>query len=170
VIYLVRHAHAGRRTKAPEDHLRALSKKGKRESQALAAWLAPQAGARVLSSPYVRCVETVAPIAAKGGRKTLIRTELSEAASLERLMRLIARAHDGTIMCTHGDMLKAVIAQLASDGTTIDGDACWEKGSAWALAPGRRGFRRAVAIPPLTPPAQALAILDGVAPRRRRAA
>ena len=170
MIYLVRHAHAGRRTKGPEDHLRELSKKGRREAQSLTAWLEPRAGARVLSSPYVRCVETVAPIAAKRGRKTVIRAELAEGASLERLMRLLERAPDGSIMCTHGDMLKAVIARLASDGTRLEGEACWDKGSVWVLAPGRHGFPRAAAIAPLTPAAEALAIVDGLLHQARRAA
>ena len=62
---LVRHASAGDRDLWPvEDRLRPLDARGRRQAAALVELLRPLGVRRVLSSPYVRCVETVEPLAA----------------------------------------------------------------------------------------------------------
>src|SRR2546429_98104 len=71
VIYLVRHARAGERTASPEDHLRPLNAEGWRQTETLTTWVQPSTNGRVLSSPYVRCVATVEPLAARAGHRVI---------------------------------------------------------------------------------------------------
>ncbi|MEO7556386.1 MAG: phosphoglycerate mutase family protein, partial [Acidimicrobiales bacterium] len=62
-LYLVRHADAKSRSgwHGP-DLQRTLSKKGERQAAGLAALLNGAAIAAILSSPAVRCLDTVAPM------------------------------------------------------------------------------------------------------------
>ena len=61
-LYLLRHAKAGDRDDWTEDDLRRpLTKKGRRQSEALVEQFRDLRIDRVLSSPYDRCVQTRAP-------------------------------------------------------------------------------------------------------------
>ena len=63
-IYLVRHAKAGdREAWTEDDDLRPLTKKGKQQAEGLVGLLEDRDIDRVLSSPSVRCVQTVRPLA-----------------------------------------------------------------------------------------------------------
>src|SRR4051812_14666812 len=67
-VYLVRHADAKSRSSWPDaDHLRPLTKKGQRQARGLIPLYDSVNIRRVLSSPAVRCVATVAPLASKAG-------------------------------------------------------------------------------------------------------
>ncbi len=148
MIYLVRHAHAGGRRASPEDHLRGLSVRGLREARALSEWLEPGADGLVLSSPFVRCVATVEPIAARRGREVILTATLAERGRIDRLLRLLKRVPEGSILCTHGDMLEGVITRLASGNTQISGPVCLQKGVVWVLTREQGAFSQAWAIPP----------------------
>jgi phosphohistidine phosphatase SixA len=66
--YLVRHAHAGdKRAWTGPDRLRPLSGSGRREAHGLLVQLRPYPVVRILSSPAVRCVQTVEPLAQRRG-------------------------------------------------------------------------------------------------------
>ena len=63
-VYVVRHGKAGSRSGWTEpDDQRPLTKAGRRQAGALADMLAGDHVTRVLSSPYVRCRQTVEPLA-----------------------------------------------------------------------------------------------------------
>ena len=63
-LLLVRHAHAGRRSAHEgDDRLRPLSKRGVAQAIALVPVLSGYRPQRILSSPSVRCRETVRPTA-----------------------------------------------------------------------------------------------------------
>src|SRR5205085_3956418 len=81
--YLVRHAKAGSRAKwtAPDD-LRPLSKPGRRQADALADALGDTGITRIVSSPHVRCRQTVEPLAARCGVQVESSDALAEGASL----------------------------------------------------------------------------------------
>src|SRR5688572_19762287 len=67
-VYLVRHAVAvGRSDWKGDDSLRPLTKRGERQASGLVELLAGADVQRVLSSPAVRCRETVEPLASKIG-------------------------------------------------------------------------------------------------------
>ena len=88
-VFFVRHAKAGsRRRFEGDDRLRPLSRNGRAQANALVEQLLRSDTTRVLTSPYTRCVETVAPLAKKLG----LEVELDEAPGRGR--GLVERARD----------------------------------------------------------------------------
>jgi broad specificity phosphatase PhoE len=136
-LLLVRHATAGNRRRwKGDDRLRPLDERGRRQADELVGQLRPFAPERVLSSPYVRCVQTVEPLAAVLGLPVEESPELAEGAGRRRALALL-RELEGTtaVLCTHGD----VIEDLLGDES--------EKGSTWALAVEGDGVRRLEYLP-----------------------
>ena len=67
-VFLVRHADAKSRANWPHpDETRPLTRKGGTQADGLVDLLRKHPVRRILSSPAVRCVETVAPLANKLG-------------------------------------------------------------------------------------------------------
>ena len=78
-VLLIRHGHAGNRKDwRGEDRLRPLTPKGYRQALALVKRVQPWPPARILSSPYVRCVQTVQPLGDELGLKVEEVEELAE--------------------------------------------------------------------------------------------
>jgi broad specificity phosphatase PhoE len=62
-LHIVRHAHAGARSRwNGDDRLRPLSRRGEQQAAAVAAMLADSGARRLVSSPYIRCIETLRPM------------------------------------------------------------------------------------------------------------
>ena len=150
-IYFVRHARAGERgTWRQEDWLRPLSRAGRSQARGLLGLLRDARFDRVLSSPYVRCLETVVPIA--GARKLPIEPEdaLAEGGDLDSVLAIV-RKHmsSGAVLCSHGDVIPAVLASLAASGVDIGDDPRCPKGCTWVLeAPGSVDITRVRYLPP----------------------
>jgi 8-oxo-(d)GTP phosphatase len=138
LILLVRHASAGHRRKwTGDDRLRPLDARGRRQAEGLAGLLRGHRPGRVLSSPYVRCRQTVEPLARVLGLAVEDRGELEEGASAEDVRNLVTKlADDGVVLCTHGD----VIEQILGDGAP--------KGSTWIIRPDGSKLRRVEYLPP----------------------
>jgi 8-oxo-dGTP diphosphatase len=103
VSVFLRHAAAGERYEwAGDDFHRPLTKKGRRQAEDLAAVLATDDVRRVVSSPYVRCVQTVEPLAAALGLEVELDDRLAEGAghSAQALLE-----EEGVVACTHGDVI-----------------------------------------------------------------
>jgi len=135
IAYLVRHGKAGRRSAWTEDdRLRPLSKAGRRQAETLVSAFRGRDLARVISSPYVRCVQTVRPLALDRGLPVETSEALAEGATLDEALALLGEtAHTPTLLCTHGDVMPAVVLHLAECGAVLDGDRDWKKGSLWEL-------------------------------------
>ena len=106
---LVRHASAGHRLDwEHDDRLRPLDARGRRQSADLAALLRPLGLRRILSSPYVRCVQTVEPLAAALGLEVELDERLKEGKgdAAAELLR-----EDGVVCCTHGDIVEALVGR-----------------------------------------------------------
>src|SRR5690348_16606746 len=103
-IYLVRHAKAGERDAwIGDDELRPLSGRGHLQARELVDVLADAHFERVVSSPYVRCMETVVPIAAARRLAVEPSDALAEGATLEEAIALVQKvAGAGAVLCTHG--------------------------------------------------------------------
>ena len=114
-IYLVRHAKAGNRLRWTQpDELRPLTKSGLWQAEALVTLLADQPFSRLLSSPHVRCVQTLEPLA-KARDLPLETTELlAEGASTGAVLELMLSMADGgpSAFSTHGDVMTGVVLQL----------------------------------------------------------
>ncbi len=151
-LYLVRHAQAGsRQTWDGDDRLRPLTRSGRHQAAALVDWMGDCPITRVLSSPFRRCIQTAAPLAAALG----LPIEEDEALAEEAFEPAIAlvRALVGTdaALCTHGDIVPAVLDELAAhDGVRIGRSAHWAKGSVWVLEPAddKGRFASARYVPP----------------------
>ena len=133
-VYLIRHAKAGSRSEwTADDMLRPLSKAGRRQAEALARKLAPLTDAPLVSSPYVRCVQTLEPLAHAHSRVVLTDDRLAEGAGFTGALELLVGAADGTVLCSHGDVIPETIAALERRGTTFTSAADWRKASVWVL-------------------------------------
>ena len=111
---LVRHASAGSREEwSGSDRLRPLDDRGRRQAEGLVAALAGYPVERILSSPSVRCTETVLPLAGERGLDVDERLELGERAGRESALALVDGVEGpGLVVCTHGD----VVDELLGDG------------------------------------------------------
>jgi phosphohistidine phosphatase SixA len=104
---LVRHASAGDRDDWDgDDQLRPLDARGRRQAAGLVDLLSPLGVRRVISSPYVRCLETVAPLAVELGLPVEQDDRLAEGAGRAALELL---REDGVVCCTHGDVVGDVL-------------------------------------------------------------
>jgi 8-oxo-dGTP diphosphatase len=140
-IYLIRHAKAGDRdTWLDDDRLRPLSGRGHRQARLLVDLLEDATFDRVLSSPFVRCMETVVPIAGVRGRSVEPVESLAEGARLDEALALVRKhSASGALMCTHGDVMPMLLDYYASAGVDIPKQRQWPKGCTWMLETDRAG-------------------------------
>ena len=134
-VYVVRHAKAGSRSgwKGPDDQ-RPLSKPGRNQAEALADALAASEPTRIVSSPFVRCRQTVAPLAQRLLLPVDLSDALAEGAPIAETIALLDKVLDqSTVLCTHGDVIEWLLDDLARSGVPLD-DTRIEKGSTWVLA------------------------------------
>lgn len=149
-IYLVRHAKAGeRRVWDGDDFDRPLSKRGRKQSALVGRRLAESHPSMLCSSPYVRCVQTLEPLAERVGLPVEIEKRLTEDEPLDPALKLLTEVPDGTVMCSHGDLIPATIAALERRGAEFRTPADWRKASVWVLA---RNKRRAIVRATVWPP------------------
>jgi len=135
-VHLVRHAKAKNRAAWTEpDDLRPLTKRGRREADAIAERLAEESLARLVSSPFVRCLQTLEPLAVALDLAIETTDLLSEGADGESAAELLLSlaAKDSIACCTHGDVLFEVIDVVASSGVPLDGPHVSPVASTWAL-------------------------------------
>jgi phosphohistidine phosphatase SixA len=136
-VYLLRHAKSKAREKwtAPDD-LRPLTKAGWRQAEALVELYADAEFTRLLSSPFVRCVQTLEPLARARSLPLETADELAEgAAALEatyELMRAVA-VNGPAPLCTHGDVVQNVLDDLQRRSVPLEGPLELHKGSTWVL-------------------------------------
>ncbi|MGQ0824895.1 MAG: SixA phosphatase family protein [Actinomycetota bacterium] len=134
-LYLVRHAKAGERAAWDrEDWLRPLSRRGQRQADGLLDVLADAHIDRVLSSPYVRCLESVAPLA--GERRLAIEPldALAEGAKHEDAMTLVRKhTHHDVVMCSHGDVIPMLLEHFESRGVDLGPTLECPKGCTWVV-------------------------------------
>lgn len=140
VIYLVRHAKAGeRRVWTGEDIDRPLSRTGWKQSNAIARRLAKKQVTSLHSSAYVRCRQTLEPLGELLGLDVQEDKRLLEDEPFEPVLELLRDASDGAVLCSHGDIIPAVIEALVRRGMQVETPPDWRKASVWVLR--RKGDR-----------------------------
>lgn len=133
-LYLVRHAKAGERaTWTGDDAQRPLSKKGWAQSRVVAEQLARLGIAELRSSPYVRCRQTLEPLADRLGVSIIDDERLAEGAPFEPVVDLLLSAPAGTVLCSHGDLIPETIAALVRRGMQLANAPDWRKATVWVL-------------------------------------
>jgi 8-oxo-dGTP diphosphatase len=118
-LALVRHAHAvGRNAWSDDDQLRPLDAAGQARAADIAPLLAAYGIRRLVSSPSVRCTETLRPYAALLGASLRTKDGLSEEGYAEEpvrasrhLERLVERGAPAAL-CTHGPLLPELLTSL----------------------------------------------------------
>ncbi|MFK8024913.1 MAG: histidine phosphatase family protein [Ilumatobacter sp.] len=134
LVYLVRHAKAGeRRVWEGDDRARPLSKRGWRQSEAIAKRLEKHGATTLYSSGYVRCMQTLEPLARLLGTEVREEPTLFEYEPFEPVLDLLGRVEKGAVLCSHGDIIPATIQALHRRGMNIDSPPDWGKSSVWVL-------------------------------------
>jgi broad specificity phosphatase PhoE len=119
-LYLVRHAKAGNRsTWTEDDHIRPLSEAGRAQANALAQLLVRLSPTALLSSPYLRCIQTLEPLGELCGLPVVVESRLEEESPLERALASIEDAPDNAVLCSHGDVIPDVINGLFRRGMNM---------------------------------------------------
>ena len=151
-IYLVRHAKAGERhVWDGDDEHRPLSGRGRTQARGLVKALADAKFDRLLSSPYVRCMETLIPLAAERGLAIEPVEALAEGGGLEDAVALVRKhAEHSAVLCTHGDIVPMLLEHFSERGVDVGRAPQWPKGSTWVLE--TDGTGEVVAVRYLAPP------------------
>jgi 8-oxo-dGTP diphosphatase len=138
-IHLLRHAEAGNRPSWHQpDDLRPLTSNGVVQSVNVADALADRAIGRILSSRYVRCVQTAQPLADRVGLPVESHPALAEEAGIDATWSLLeevaAAGGSDTVLCSHGNVIGAVLDRMRRRGITLVADelTC-RKGSVWTV-------------------------------------
>ena len=95
---------------------RPLDAKGRRQAAEFVELLRPFGVRRIVSSPYVRCVQTVEPLAAALGLPLEQDDRLAEGegAAAAELLR-----EDGVVCCSHGDIAEALVGRDLKKGAAV---------------------------------------------------
>lgn len=134
-IFLLRHAAAGDRTKwSGPDPERPLTKKGRKQSHFVAETLAAKNIERIVASPYERCIETVKPLAKRIGAKVEVDQALAEGPDIDAAYGLVdSLVGHNAVLCSHGDVIPAVMNRLMWAGLTLDSRFYCSKASVWEV-------------------------------------
>jgi broad specificity phosphatase PhoE len=135
-VHLIRHAKAKNRlTWEDDDRLRPLKNRGRKEAEAIAARLGEEPLARLVSSPFTRCVQTLEPLAVALDLPIETTDLLAEGADGERAVDLmLSLAGEGPVACcTHGDVLFDVVGVVGGSGVELDGPRAAPVASTWVL-------------------------------------
>ena len=135
VVYLVRHAHAGTKSKwKGPDLARPLSAQGRKEALGLVERLGAYRVRRVLSSPAERCLQTVRPLADRVGRPVEPEEALGVDGTGPGVLELLTSPAVGqAVLCTHGEVIGKVFEALLDAGIELADPPRWPKGSTWVL-------------------------------------
>jgi broad specificity phosphatase PhoE len=150
MICLLRHAHAGnKQTWSGPDDRRPLSATGRREAAGLVRQLGAYPITTILSSPSLRCVQTVQPLADRRrlplGQDQRLRVD----ADVHQAATLLFRPDlDGAVLCTHGELIGLLLERLRQQGAPISQQARWPKASTWLLRVTGTRIADAIYLPP----------------------
>jgi 8-oxo-dGTP diphosphatase len=134
-FYVVRHAKAGSREKwSGDDRKRPLTPKGIKQAQDLVDVLVLYPVASIFSSPYLRCVQTVQPLAKRLRLKVEQSVSLAEGHGVEGLREFFSEKDlDHAVLCTHGDVVWELVEYLVKRKIVRAGEGGFDKGSTWII-------------------------------------
>jgi 8-oxo-(d)GTP phosphatase len=133
LIHVVRHAHAGDRGAwTHDDDLRPLSDRGCGQAERLPGVLTAAPPAVIYSSPSLRCIATVLPLARQRDLPVVTLDALYEGGSATAMLQRLASDVSPVVACTHGDILADLLGLVISSGLPLVSQRA-EKGSTWTL-------------------------------------
>jgi 8-oxo-dGTP diphosphatase len=134
-FYVIRHAKAGSRGHwTGDDRVRPLKTKGKRQAEELVDTLARYPISSIYSSPYLRCVQTVEPLA-KARKLGIDKTAaLAEGRGLDGLNTFFRDPKlDNSTLCTHGDIVWELVEDLVHRRLVKPGEGGYDKAATWVI-------------------------------------
>jgi phosphohistidine phosphatase SixA len=110
-MIFVRHAWAGKRGEWDgDDSKRPLDDRGEQQAKELIERLASHAVEEIHTSPFTRCVQTVAPLADVRGLEPIVRDELGEERQWRDGVALVQElAGRDVVICGHGGLEEALV-------------------------------------------------------------
>jgi len=132
-IYVIRHGKAGSRLDwRGGDDDRPLSVKGQRQAARLLAHLGVTSLRTVVSSPSLRCVQTVRSMADALSVPLEQDEALREEADPATVLAFTAARAGPSVLCTHGNIMQSLVFAAALI-RPLSGSYGWKKGSTWIL-------------------------------------
>jgi 8-oxo-dGTP diphosphatase len=121
VRVLVRHADAGLRSEwCGSDEWRGLTETGHGQAGALVSMLAHLPILRILSSPSLRCRQTVQPLAVARVLDVEPCWQLSTGAQAKDVIGLLSHPEtESAVLCTHRETLETLFEHLAGAGPAV---------------------------------------------------
>jgi 8-oxo-dGTP diphosphatase len=151
-LYVIRHGAAGNRSDWDKpDDLRPLSGKGRRQADAIADLLASAGINRLVSSPSVRCVQSLEPLAQRLGQPIETDDRLAEGRDGEEALVLadeLRQKVDAAAVCSHGDVIPDLLRILKSTTARFKEPLLWPKASTWVVTWDSGRWSKARYIPP----------------------
>ena len=133
-LFVVRHVKAGDRSRwQGADEQRPASKNGRAQAVALADRLEPENVSALISSPSLRCVQSVEPLADRLGLKVEVDERLAEDSPLTAVLAAVNDAPDRAVLCSHGDVIPELIEALVRRGMEVSTGRDWRKATLWVL-------------------------------------
>jgi phosphohistidine phosphatase SixA len=113
-VQLIRRAKAGPRGSGPKhDSRRALSDEGIAQASGLVESMDGEPIDRIVSSPYLRCVQTLEPLAKRRDLEIELDDRLAEGAGTAKALGLLRSFGDTpTAVCTHSDVIRKLLSEL----------------------------------------------------------
>ncbi len=149
-LYVVRHADAGTRGQSDgRDELRGLTERGQRQAEGLRDQLADLGIARLVSSPYRRCTDTLVPLAMRLGIDVEVDARLAEGHSFVEVLDVADELRGASAaICSHGDVIPDLLEALVRRGLKLRDELRWQKASTWVLTRDADGFAKGSYLPP----------------------
>ena len=117
---LIRHARAGDADEWDgDDRLRPLDERGRRQAGELVGLLEPYTVDRILSSPALRCVQTVEPLARARGLNIEVRDELSEQRQPMEGVAFVTSLGGSPVVSCHGGLSDAICGESQKKGGVL---------------------------------------------------
>ena len=139
-LYVVRHSKAGeRRLWTGDDIDRPLSKKGWKQSELVGKRLAKLGPSTLVSSPYVRCIQTLEPLGKAIDANVKVNQRLCEDETFEPVLELLRELPGGSVLSTHGDIIPATMQALTRRGMKMNTPPDWRKAAVWVLKRNKKG-------------------------------
>ena len=134
-FYFVRHAKAGSRDDwSGDDRLRPLTKKGKKQAEELVTVLKKFPITSIYTSQFLRCIQTVEPLARARGLEVKQSDELVEGLALKGAMQLITAGKlDHAVLGCHGDLSWELVEELVKHRVVKAGEGGFDKASTWVV-------------------------------------
>ena len=139
-LFVVRHAKAGERRLWTDDDInRPLSKKGWKQSELVGKRLARLDPSMLVSSPYIRCIQTLEPLARMTESDVDVDQRLCEDEPFEGVLDLLRELPVRSVLSTHGDIIPATMQALVRRGMKMSTPPDWRKAAVWVLRRNTKG-------------------------------